>query len=340
MRYVRTIIEEEHQELDRMIKQEVGRVAMRANMILLSSQGYSVPELARMHKTTNVTIYKWFNRFDEQGPTGLYDSLREGRPKKATDEVATFLEKTLKRSPTDIGVNCTIWTSALLQTYLQKKLSVQLSKNTLREALHRLGFRWRRPRWAAVRQDPLKAQMMKGIARAVFIKEARTKVWLEDETKFRTLPPLRQMWMQKGQQVRIPTPKNNDKFYSYGAINLDDGDWFDAFFDRANSDTTIAFLEAFLSTHPNEEHILIWDQARYHLSKKVTQWFSSQERLSVLLLPKYAAELNPVESIWRIVKQRIAANLTRTLESLKVAYRTLFEENTANNLLRFAGLAL
>ena len=339
MRYVRRVEEEECQELERMTKQEVGRVAMRANMILLSSQGYTIPEIVGIHKTTNVTVYKWFDRFDEQGPAGLYDSERSGRPPKANDEVKAFLENALKKSPIDHGKNCTLWTLSLLQTHLKIELSVQLSKNALREALHSLGFRWRRPRWAAVREDPLKAQIMKEIARTIFIKGPKTKVWLQDETKFRTLPPLRQMWMKKGQQVRIPTPKNNDKFYSFGAINLDDGDWLDTFFDQANSNATIAYLEAFLKAYPNNFHILIWDQARYHTSKKVMQWLASQEKLSVLFLPKYAAELNPVESIWRIVKQRIAANLTRLVEALKAAYRTFFEENDAEALLQTAGLA-
>ena len=70
MRYVRRVEEEECQELERMTKQEVGRVAMRANMILLSSQGYTIPEIVGIHKTTNITVYKWFDRFDEQDPAG------------------------------------------------------------------------------------------------------------------------------------------------------------------------------------------------------------------------------------------------------------------------------
>ncbi len=340
MRYVRPVTASEQAELARMMRQEVGRVAMRANMIQLSSEGYSVPAIVEIYQTTNVTVYKWLDRFDNEGPSGLYDSPRAGRPRQVTQEVKTLLENTLKDSPITHGINCTLWTISLLQSYLQEKISVRLSGTTLRETLHSLGFRWRRPRWAAVREDPLKAQRMRKIANVVLKKISEVKVWLQDETKFRTLPPLRQMWMKKGQQVRIPTPKSNDKFYSYGVLNLDDGDWFDAFFKKVNSDTTISFLEAFLQAYPNEEHILIWDQAKYHLSQKVTKWLDAEERVSVLLLPKYAAELNPVESIWRIVKQRVAANLTRTLDALKAAYRTFFEENTANDLLRFAGLAL
>jgi transposase len=141
MRYVRRVTEEEQDELARMIRQEVGRIAMRANMIQLSSQGYSVPKIVDIHKTSNVTVYKWFDRFDKEGPSGLYDNPRKGRPRKTTKELNTFLEKTLAQNPTSYGINCTIWTVALLQTYLQQKKSVHLSRNTLRETFHSLGFR-------------------------------------------------------------------------------------------------------------------------------------------------------------------------------------------------------
>ena len=99
-------------------------------------------------------------------------------------------------------------------------------------------------------------------------------------------------------------------------------------------------MDALLNTYPNTSHILIWDQARYHTSRKVENWITEQERLSILLLPKYAAELNSVESIWRIVKQRVATNLTRLVVALKEAYLAFFEEKTPEDLSQFAGLTL
>ena len=340
LRFIRAIQDEERLELERMSCQEVGRVSIRANMVLLSSLGYSVPEIENIYKTTKVTIYKWFDRFDNQGPAGLYDEPRSGRPSGITQAVKDFVKKALEETPNKYGENCTIWTVSLLQTHIKNQLALQLSEKVTRKTIHGLGFRWRRPRWAAVRKDPFEAKIMKGIARIILHRTLDVQAWLQDETKFRTLPPLRQMWMQKGQQVRIPTPKVNEKFYSYGAINLENGDWFDAFFDKVNSDSTILYLKSFLEFHPNTSHIFIWDQARYHTSKKVAQWIGEQERLSVLLLPKYAAELNPVESIWRIVKQRVAANLTRLVDALKEAYLVFFEEKNSADLLQFAGLTL
>lgn len=340
MRFVREPREDEKEELERMTQQEVGRVAMRAHMILLSAEGYTVPEIVEIHKTTNITVYKWFDRFDQHGPEGLYDLPRSGRPPKVTKEVEEEIEEAMDEPPTASGYNCTIWTTALLRAHIEETLGVEVCADTIRRTLHRLGYRWRRPRWAVEREDVRLTEIMVAIGRAIWNADPDTVCLLQDETKFRTLPPLRKMWMKKGQQAHVPTPEKNDKFYSYGALNFENGEWIDMFSDKVNSDATISHLEDVLAAYPDQPILLIWDQARYHTSKKVRQWVDQHKRLTVMLLPKYAAELNPVEQIWRIVKQRVAANLTRSLDALKTAYRAFFEQKSPQDLLRTASLAI
>ena len=338
MRFVREPTDKEKTELRRMTRQEVGRVAMRANMILLSARGYTVQQIEEVHNTSKVTVYKWFDRFDEQGPQGLYDEPRSGRPPKVDETVKETLEEALSDSPTSQGYNFTVWTVALLGEYVKEKLEVRVCNDTLRRTLHELGFRWRRPRWAVEREDPQAAELMAAITQAIWKADAQTMTWVEDETKFRALPPLRSMWMRKGQQTRVPTPEQNSSFYSYGALDIESGTWFDGFFEKANSDATTTYLQALLDAFPEKHILLVWDQAKYHTSQKVENWIDQQKRLTVLLLPKYSPELNPVEHIWRVVKQRIAANLTRALEALQAAYRAFFGEQEAQSLLQTAGL--
>jgi transposase len=322
-----------------MTRQEVGRVALRAQMVLLSARGFTVPEIVKIHNASETTIYEWFDRFDDQGPPGLYDQPRSGRPPKMTDEAKETLEDLLDDPPTCQGYTFTTWTVALLREHLEQVLGLQVCDDTIRRTLHQLGYRWRRPRWSVAREDPDCAEIMTTIARAILDADDETRTLVEDETKFRTLPPLRNLWTRKGQQVRVPTPKQNDAFYSYGVLDLDSGEWFDGLFAKANSDSTIAYLQALLEAHPNQPLLLIWDQATYHVSHKVQRWIERHERLTVLWLPKYSPELNPVENIWRILKQRVAANLTRAVEALQAAYGDFFQEQDEQSLLQMAGLA-
>lgn len=161
---------------------------------------------------------------------------------------------------------------------------------------------------------------------------------VQDETKFKTLPPLRRMWMRRGEQHQVPTPKQNRHIYSYGALNLATGEWEERFSRKANSEATLKFLEDLLVQYPEQRIRLIWDQATYHTSKKVQTWLHRHPRITAYRLPKYAPELNPVEHVWRFVKQRVAANITRTLDVIKDAYRSFFAQQSPDSILQTAGV--
>ena len=338
MRFVRDLTSQEQTELERMTRQEIGRVAMRAQMILLSARKYSAPDIADILDTSRVTVYTWLDRFDAEGPAGLYDRPRSGRPPDVDDTAQQCLETALDQTPEDYGYPATIWTTQLLQDLLHWRCAIHVCADTVRRALHALGYRWRRPRWAIERTDPEAPYRLGRIIHALETATRETAILVHDETKFKTLPPLRRMWMRKGGQVRIPTPKDNRHIYSYGALNLVTGDWQDHFSPKANSEATLTFLEDVLAHYPEQRIILIWDQATYHTSKKVQTWLRRHPRFTALLLPKYAPDLNPVEHVWRVVKQRVAANVTRTLTAIKTAYRAFFAQQSPTSLLQTASV--
>jgi transposase len=57
------------------------RVVFRANIILLSSKGLMVKDIASKLNTSKVTVIKWRNRFIANGINGiLEDKPRSGKP--------------------------------------------------------------------------------------------------------------------------------------------------------------------------------------------------------------------------------------------------------------------
>jgi transposase len=103
-RTVRRPTEEEREELKRMKRQEVGRVATRAHVILLSSRGYRASRIAEIHDVSGPMVCKWMDRFDEEGPPGLYDRDRGGHPPKIDEEVEEEIER-LETNLTEEGRN-------------------------------------------------------------------------------------------------------------------------------------------------------------------------------------------------------------------------------------------
>lgn len=133
--------EEEHEELKRMKRQEVGRVATRAHIILLSIRGYSAPRISEIHDVTGPMVYKWMGRFDEEGPPGLYDRDREGRPPKIDEEVEQEIGRLLEENPTERGENATRWTTDRIAEHLERELDMNVHPETVRDALNRLDYR-------------------------------------------------------------------------------------------------------------------------------------------------------------------------------------------------------
>ncbi|WP_423825017.1 helix-turn-helix domain-containing protein [Salinibacter ruber] len=93
---------------------------------MLSSRGYSAPEIAEIHDVTGPMVYKWMDRFDEEGPSGLYDREREGRPKKITEEVEEEIEALLEGNPTEEGDNATRWTTDRIAEHLKRELDIDV----------------------------------------------------------------------------------------------------------------------------------------------------------------------------------------------------------------------
>jgi transposase len=83
--FIRELSQEEEAELRRMTRQEIGRVSQRAQMILLSAQHHTVPDIAVIFAVNQATVRYWIERFAAHGPPGLYDRQREGRPRKVVD---------------------------------------------------------------------------------------------------------------------------------------------------------------------------------------------------------------------------------------------------------------
>jgi transposase len=322
-----------------MLRQEVGRVSQRAQIILLSAQRRSVPDIAILFAVSRATVRFWIRRFDAVGPQGLQDDPRSGRPRKATAMVEATLEHALRGDPAQVNAHflATIWTTAML-TLLLHHLNLTVGQSTVRMALRRMGLRWRRPRLAMPpRPDPEKAHKQWRIVAAVIAAGPEAVVLYADESRLQTLPLVRAMWQWVGQQVRIPTPGTNVSRTLFGALHLYTGQWTYLVRDRMRATDFIAFLEHLMHVYAEQPIILIVDNYGSHTAKTVTSWLDAHPQVQLFFLPKYCSHLNPVEAIWRQLKQQLAANrLYGSITLLVAAVEQFFAAMTAAQALRWA----
>lgn len=308
-----TLTDEQRQELQQVSRQAVGRVALRAHMVLLSGRGYDVPTIAGIHACGEDVVRIWLHRYVRDGIAGLDDEPRSGRPPK--DPLAQpIIDAQASQGPDCSGHVQSGWTVVLLTTFLVARFRLRLSPSSVRRLLHAAGWRWRRPRLAPAstlrrRRDPEAATKLAALARArAAAATGRAVLLFLDECDLQLLPVVRACWM-KGPRLRVPTPGTNAKRAFFGALDAVSGQlhWGDQ--DRKLAVAFVAFLEQLAAAYPEQRLILAMDNVRMHSAHVVQRWLAANPRVEVLWLPKYAAhEVNPIERIWGLMKDKVAAN--------------------------------
>lgn len=103
MRYIKPLSEKDKAQLDELLRQgESHRVRRRAHAILLSADGFTIDEIARIYQTDRDTVSSTFTRWENAGLAGLFDEAKSGRPPKLSKAEAAEAVDTLKEDPRSI----------------------------------------------------------------------------------------------------------------------------------------------------------------------------------------------------------------------------------------------
>jgi transposase len=135
-----------------------GRVK-RAQIILLSNQGYIASEIAQSLDLNEKTVRVWISRFNRAGLAGLEEKVRNGRPPVySTEEVSTVLALA-QTLPQSLDLPFHFWTLDRLVAYLNEKKHIGIKRSRLSEIFLREGLRWKHEEgWIGERVDPDFAQ--------------------------------------------------------------------------------------------------------------------------------------------------------------------------------------
>jgi transposase len=133
MRYIKELSEEQKQALEEGHKKgKSHRFRTRCQAILLSHQGYSVQALAGLFKVSDLSIYKWLNRFEDGGVKALQTQPGKGRKPLLKLENQThveLVENQLEKQNQRVK---------LVKDHLEKQLGYSLSESTLKRFLKKL----------------------------------------------------------------------------------------------------------------------------------------------------------------------------------------------------------
>src|SRR6266700_8083639 len=104
----------------------------RAQAVREVVAGHHVNAVSATFHVANSARRKWVQRFAHEGPQGLLDRPRSGRPPKVTCELEQHLNRLVDQDPLQYGSIHSQWSCQELATVLAQQTGIQLGRESVR----------------------------------------------------------------------------------------------------------------------------------------------------------------------------------------------------------------
>jgi transposase len=135
--------------------------------------------------------------------------------------------------------------------------------------------------------------------------EKEVRVYFEDEARFGTQGTITRVWARRGSRPRAVRQNGREWLYVLMAVCVGTGATSALIMPGLDTEVLNLFLEQFSKELPAGVHaVLIWDGAGYHTSGDLVV----PGNVSLIQLPPYSPELNPVENLWHYLRSHHWSN--------------------------------
>lgn len=268
------------------------RLATRARIILLSSEGVALKEISQKVGLSWQNCGKWRKRFVAQRLPGLRDLPRKGRPASISPERKLQVTALASSKPED-GSNA--WSIRKLARAAD--LSIFSVHTILKQGAlkpHKVHT------WCGRSPDP-EFEPKQAAILGLYLNPPDNALVLSVDEKSqiqaldRTQPELP---MKPGLPRRqTHTYKRHGTTCLLAALTVHQGEIDGRCVDRHTHSEFLAFLKHLYRKYPHRELHVIVDNFSAHKHQKVKEWATKRRRLTLHFTPTYASWLNQIE-IW------------------------------------------
>jgi len=298
------------------------RLVKRLLAIFALRDSHSPTQVAALLKVSVASVLDWAKNFLCYKLKGLQEKKSPGRTAKLTKSQKRQLAALIDAGPTACGFSSGCWRSPMIQQLIHEKFGIFYSVHYLSQLLKNLGFSYQKAKFVADHLDEQKRQLwqQKTFHQAVELAGQQNALLLfGDEASFPQWGTLSYTWSRRGHQPQVKTSGKRKSYKVFGLIDYFTGKFFSQATEaRLTSATYEAFLTQVLAQSEGPI-VLIQDGARYHTSKAMQDFFAQQaDRLTVFQLPSYSPDFNPIEKLWKKIKeQETHLHYFPSFESLK-----------------------
>lgn len=300
MERVENFLTQEEKKILKKYHKEIGsrKLADRIKTILMLNDGYSYSEISEILLIDDTTARKYFEIYVNKGIDELLVMRYEGRDSKLSGIQLYILSRHIEEN--------IIRDAKEIKNYINEQFNVEYSEKYIPKLMSTLGYSYKKATLVPSKAD--EKRQLEHVEMYEMLKDAKDKedviLFADGAHPTHNTHPIR-CYIKKGEKKEIPSNSGRTRVNIHGAINIEDMDITYQLPITINQDTTIEFLEKIREKYQEKKSVFLFtDNARYYRAKKVQEYLKTTN-ITMVFLPPYSPNLNPIERLWKFMKQHI-----------------------------------
>ena len=323
MRFIRELSMDTQKILRRIHKESKHHlVRQRAYCILLSFQGWTMPQLIRLFAISRKTLHNWLTRWEDERLVGLYDRRGRGKKSKLNEEQEQQVKEWVREEPKNLKK---------VLNKVKEEWDISISKDTIKRTIKKMAMTWRRMKRGLARK-PYEWELEVKLEKLNQLKEQAKKGEISlqylDEMGLSLIPSIPYAWQDKDSTIILSSQKSK-RLNVIGIFSNQNELEYEIYTGNIISEHVIRLLDKF-SKNLKIKTVVALDQASIHTSnkiiEKVDEW--RKNNLEIFWLPPYSPQYNLIELLWKFIKYEwIEVGAYKDWESL-----VTYVKKTLNNV--------
>lgn len=307
---------------------------VRVRAVNAVRRGLPIGQVADTFGVDRTTLFRWLQRFRENGQDGLQRQTGSGRPRLLADVTEADLRRLILFPASDFGYETDLWTVGRVKHVIEDLYGIRISKNTIWRRLQIAGLTYQKPERQYFEADEkARRNWLRTVVPQIrqAVREFRAILYFQDESNVSLTAFLGKTWGICGKTPHVPVTGKRGGVSAMSALSGQGRLLFRLFDKRICSGEVIDFMNQMLRFHKGRHLVVVMDQAPPHTSQMTRAYIEGQRRLHVFYLPKYSPDWNPDEKVWNHLKhQELKAHKAKTKEELKTLTKKKLKRMSRN----------
>lgn len=312
-------------------------VQHKAEALLLLNGNIDINFIADFLDRRPSTVTTWAKDYQRIRMASLYTGhAANTNASKLTLTQRAEIATVLSTPPSDYGIPAQFWTVPHLKEWITSQFEVIYDSDTTYHLLLRhAGLSFKYPqvfdkrRGSDAEINARMSQIRDEIADA--FDDPGQVVFAADEVRIEHEAEVRKAWVHKSQPTTLSVDRVRQAQSYIGFLSQTTGEVDLLRLEWQNTDTIIEALTTLVGRHPGKKITVVWDNARWHRSKKLREHLGEGNVLAnvhLVWLPPYAPDHNPIEKVWNEAKAAISNRQRLVFEDTCIGFETFIGSST------------